>query len=191
MKTKKICVMLSIICAALLMASCVKDLDFDQSEDIVLTPIVELDFIFSKFDTNQFVDPSIDPAITVPEVVVDDTLNYDLLGSSFAVDNLERIELSFEFRNTIERDFVFEFGFLNEADQRIGPFFTLTANAGRGEGTTPVVTTETIVLDNATIRTLAPTKRLFSIIQVQNVNSGLRGVLDVRSKGTYFINYDL
>lgn len=183
--------MLSIICTALLMASCVKDLDFDQSEDIVLTPIVELDFIFSKFDTNQFVDPSIDPAITVPEVEVDDTLNYDLLGSSFAVDNLERIELSFEFRNTIERDFVFEFGFLNEADQRIGPFFTLTANAGRGEGTTPVVTAETIVLDNATIRTLAPTKRLFSIIRVQNVNSGLRGILDVRSKGTYFINYDL
>ncbi len=191
MKTKKTYALLCLVCIALMSISCVKDVDFDQVEDIVLTPVFEVDFIFSRFDTNQFVDPDLDPSIIIPEVVVQDTLNYDLLGTDFVVDNLDRVELTFEFRNTIQRSFDFDFGFLNAGDQRIGPSFSITANAGNGPGTEPVVTTEVIVLDNATINILGDANRLVSSIRVQNVNSGLQGILELRSKGTYFINYEL
>ncbi len=191
MKTKKIYLILLTLALVLQSVSCVKDVDFDQVEDVVLTPVFEADFIFSTFDTAQFVDPDIDPTIIIPEVVVDDTLNYDLLGSDFIVDNLEQVELTFEFSNTIEREFEFDFGFLNGAGQRIGPSFSITVNAGMGPGTDPVPTNEIIILDNATINILGAATKLVSEIRVQNVNSTLEGVLELRSKGTYFINYDL
>ncbi|TSE11079.1 hypothetical protein [Aquimarina algiphila] len=191
MKTKKNYVLLYIICLIACMTSCVKDVDFDQAEDVVLTPVFEVDFVYSRFDTDRFIDPGIDPSIIVPEVIVRDTLNYDLLSTDFIVDNLERVELTFEFRNTIERDFEFTLGFLDDNNVLIGPSYTITANAGNGEGTTPIVTTQIITLDNATINILATTAKLISAIRVQNLNSSLRGILELRSKGTYFFNYDL
>ncbi len=191
MKTKKAVALLCILCMVVQLISCVKDVDFDQASDIVLTPVYEVDFIYSRFDTSQFIDPDEDPSVVIPEIVVNDTLNYDLLGTDFVVDNLEQVALTFEFSNTIERDFEFSFGFLDDANQRIGPSFTITANAGLGAGTDPVVTTEEIILDNATINILGAATKLISSIRIQNVNSSLQGILELKSKGTYFINYEL
>ncbi|WP_159025619.1 hypothetical protein [Aquimarina sp. Aq78] len=191
MKTKKVSVLLCGICILMPLISCVKDVDFDQAEDVVLTPVYEVDFVYSRFDTSQFIDSNINPAIVVPEVIVNDTLSYDLLGTDFVVDNLERVELTFEFRNTIERNFEFDFGFLNDSDQRIGPLYSMTANSGNGEGTDPIVTTEVIILDTAEIDVLRDATRLISSMRVQNINSSLRGILELRSKGTYFFNYEL
>ncbi|GAA4271330.1 hypothetical protein GCM10022258_06230 [Aquimarina gracilis] len=176
---------------SILFTSCVKDVDFDQVEDVVLTPVLELDFIYSRFDTDQFIEPGIDSSIIIPEVAINDTLNYDLLGTDFVVDNLEQVELTFEFSNTIERDFTFSFGFLNDVGVRIGPSYTIIANAGMGPGTEPIITNEIIILDNATINVLSEATKLVSSIRVFNINSGLEGVLELKSKGTYFINYDL
>ncbi len=191
MNVKKTFVLLCVLCVVVSSISCVKDVDFDQTEDVVLTPVFEIDFVYSRFNTDRFVNPEIDPSIVVPEVFVNDTLDYDLLGTDFIVDNLERIELTFEFRNTIERDFEFTLGFLDDNGVQVGPFNRITVNAGNGEGVTPVVTTEVIVFDNATINILATAAKLISTIQVQNINSSLGGILEMRSKGTYFINYDL
>ncbi|WP_103071013.1 hypothetical protein [Aquimarina sediminis] len=191
MKTKKTHVLLCALGILIQFISCVKDVDFDQVEDIALTPVYEVDFVYSKFDTNEFIDPDLDPAISIPEVIISDTLNYDLLGTDFVVDNLERVELTFEFKNTIQRDFEFDFGFLDENNQRIGPLYSMIAESGNGEGTDPVITTEVIVLDTNAINILSNAAKLVSSIQVQNVNSSLDGILELRSKGTYFINYEL
>lgn len=191
MKTKKVYLLLCSILLILSSISCVKDVDFDQVEDVVLTPIFEADFIYSRIETNELIDQDIDPSIVIPNITERDTLDYDLLGSDFIVDNLEQVELTFEFSNTIPRDFMFNFGFLNAAGQRIGPSYNLIANAGFGPGTEPEVTEEIIILDNATINVLAAATKLVTSISVQNVNSSLEGTLEVKSKGTYFINYDL
>ena len=191
MKTKKVYVLLCILCVLILSISCVKDLDFEQAEDVVLTPTYEVDFVYFKVDTNRFADFDIDPTIFIPEVIVNDTLDYDLLGTDFVVDNLERVELTFEFRNSIERDFNFDFGFLDDNNQRIGPLYSMTASTGNGEGTDPIVTTEVIVLDKGAINVLRTATKLVSSIRVQNVNSSLQGILELRSKGAYFFNYEL
>ncbi len=191
MRTKKVHVLVCSALLALLYVSCVKDVDFDQAEDVVLTPVYEIDFIYSRIDTGEFIDLDLDPSIVIPSVTESDTLNYDLFGTDFVIDHLERVELSFEFSNTIQRDFTVILGFLNEAEQRIGPTYTLVANAGNGEGAEPVITTDTIILDSATINILSPTQKIVTAITVENLNSGLGGVIEVKSKGTYFINYDL
>lgn len=179
------------ICLMLVCIACVKDVDFDQAEDVVLTPVLELDFIYSEINTGEFIDAAADPTIVIPTASISDTLNYDLLGTDFVVDNLERIELTFEFENTIPRDFTFTLGFLNDAEQRIGPTYTLVARAGNGLNTEPVRTVENIILDAALINELSPTQKVVTAVDVQNVSLGLEGMLELRSKGTYFINYDL
>ncbi|PKV52672.1 hypothetical protein ATE84_4792 [Aquimarina sp. MAR_2010_214] len=191
MKIKKVYVWLCIICILMPLISCVKDVDFDQVEDVVLTPVYEIDFVYSRFDTSKFVDSNIDPTIVIPEVLVNDTFNYDLLGTDFVVDNLERVELTFKFTNTIKRDFNFDFGFLNDNGERIGPLYSMMANSGNGTGKNPIITTKVIVLDNVTINVLKDATKLFSSIRVQNVNSDLQGILELRSKGAYFFNYEL
>lgn len=189
MKIKKVYVLLCSICMTVI--SCVKDVDFDQREDIVFTPVYEVDFIYSRLATSQFIDSGIDPAFVVPEVIKDDISDFNFLGENFPVNDLERLELTFEFTNTIVRDLGFDFGFLNNSGQRIGPLYSMIANSGKGAGIDPVVTTKVIVLDKTTINTLRDATKLFSSIKVQNVNSDLQGVLELRSKGAYFFKYKL
>jgi hypothetical protein len=191
MKKKNNHVLLCVLCILVQSISCIKDVDFDQIEDVTLTPIYEVDFVHSRFDTNQFVGFNIDPAISIPEVIVNDTLSYDLLGTDFVVDNLDRIELTFEFSNTIERDFEFDFGFLNADEQRIGSLYSMIANSGNGEGTKPVIITKVVILDNSEIDILRDATKLFASVRLQNVNSSLQGILELKSKGTYFFNYEL
>ncbi|KAA1245699.1 hypothetical protein [Aquimarina sp. RZ0] len=196
MRIRKSYLLLLIIGAILLSASCVKDLDFDQIEEVVLTPVFELDFIFSEFDMNDFVPDGLptDTEFDVPREQLRDTVNYDLVGSDFAVDNLDRIELTFEVRNTIQREFTIQFQFLTDADQPIGELYTIPIQAGLGEGTAPVISFSVpnpIVLDNATLNELSQAQKIATEVIIPTLNTDLRGVLHIRSKASYFVNYEL
>ncbi len=183
--------LLIILLPVWIFSSCVKDVDFDQSEDIVITPVFELAFVYSSFNTKDYEYFNLDPSITIPEVVVDDTLDFDFLSIDFSVDNLEKVELTFEFANTIKRDFEFSFTFLNNENKPVGKVYKMLANSGLGENEEPVITTKIIELDRSTIKTLSTAKRVALSTKVENVNSTLKGKIELRSKGTYFVNYKL
>ncbi|WP_062062097.1 hypothetical protein [Aquimarina longa] len=190
MKIKKIHVLLCFLAIVLLSNSCVKDVDFDQVDDVVLTPVYEIDFIYSKFDTSRFVNFNIGvPVVTIPEIIMRDTLNYDFLGTDFVIDHLARIELTFEFKNTIKQDFTFDFTFLNANNEQIGPLYNMVAAMGDGKESDAVVTTEIIVFDTVAINRFKRAKKLISSMRIQNVRSDAQGILELKSKGTYFFNY--
>lgn len=172
------------------LTSCVKDVDLDQLENVLLTPVFELDFIYAEFDTDDFVDPGLPPGIpiTVPPIV--DTINFDLVGTEFAVENLERIDFTFEIANTFQTGFEFEFQFLNAAGQPIGALYFINVLAGNGEGEAPVITREVISLDNATLNSLINTAQLGTEIRILNANSDLRGRIEVKSIAAYYIAFE-
>ena len=120
--------------------SCFEDVNFDQTEDIVLTPVVEFDFIYSNFNTNEFLP---EDAVPNQDFMLDqplqDTINFDLTSSDFGVDNLERIELTFEVKNQIERNFELQFQFLDENEEPVGVLYRVPIRAGNGEGQDPVI----------------------------------------------------
>lgn len=197
MKTKKNYVLL-LLCAVILTAvSCVKELDFEQLDDAVLTPVIEADFIYSELDIEDYIPSGIPPGteITIPIEVLRDTVNYDLVGTEFAVDNLERVELTIEIRNTIPEGFGIQFQFLTQELQPLGQLYGIVVQAGQGVDEDPVVSfsiPNPIVLDNATISQLASTQKIAVEITVPTtLTSDLRGVLDLRSKAAYYINYEL
>ena len=76
----------------LLFTACVKDTDFNQSEDILITPAVVLDFLFFNLSSENFTN------IGVNNLVVSDTTFFDLLIEDFTIDNLKKAD--FYFKNT-------------------------------------------------------------------------------------------
>ncbi|WP_298543126.1 hypothetical protein [uncultured Aquimarina sp.] len=199
MKTKKTYALLLFIGAILITTSCVKELDFEQLDEVVLTPVFEADFIYSEFDVEDYI-PQGTPSnteFTIPPEVLRDTINYDLVGTDFAIDNLDRVELTMEVRNTIQRAFTLQFQFLTQTGQPIGQLYSIEVRAGLGEGTEPVVSPQPgdpnnpIVLDNATLNQLASAQKIATEIIVPTLNSDLRGALQIRSKASYYVNYQL
>ncbi len=176
------------ICLLLQFVGCVKDIDFDQINDVELAPVFDVNFVYAKFDTDVFHQNS---TVFVPEVVVKDTMSYDLLGIDFAVKHLEKVELTFEFENTIERDFEFDFGFLNSEGERVGPTYTMIAKQGNGRSTVPVTTIKQITMSGGVIDEVEFATKLVSSLRIHNVTGSLQGVFQLRSKGSYYINYKL
>ena len=174
--------------------ACVKDVDFDQIENVVLTPVYEVDLIYSQFDTDDYIDNQLPPDTPIVVPPIRDTLNYDLTSTDFAIENLDRIELTFEFRNTIETSFEFTYQFLSSSNQPVGVSRTIFVTPGEGENTQPVISysdPNPIVIDDQELDQLSTARRLATELRVNNANSNLRGRLELRSKAAYYINYDL
>ncbi|GAA0724860.1 hypothetical protein GCM10009430_29740 [Aquimarina litoralis] len=200
MKTKKTYALLLFFSAILSTVSCVEELDFEQLEDVVLTPVFEADFIYSEFDIEEYIPDGLPPdtEFTIPPEVVRDTANYDLVGTDFAVDNLDRVELTIEVRNTIEREFTLQFQFLTQNGQPINDqFYSILVRPGLGPGTEPVVSPQPgdpnnpIELSQQDLNQLSSAQKIATEIIVPTLNTDLRGVLHIRSKASYYVNYEL
>ena len=196
MKIKQICSLLIFASVLWLTHSCSDELNFEQIDDIVLTPVFEIDFIFSEFDIEDNIPPDI-PAnedFTIQPNALRDTINYDLVGTDFAIDNLEKVELTIEARNTIQKTFMIQFQFLTDDNEPLGESYIVPVREGLGEGTDPIISfsnPDPIILDNAILNELSATQKIAVEIIAPTVNTDLRGILVIRSKAAYFVNLEL
>ncbi|GAA4113226.1 hypothetical protein GCM10022393_12100 [Aquimarina addita] len=196
MKKKQSFILFFLVGIVMVSVSCIKDVDFEQVEDIAITPVFELDFIYSHFDIEDYIDEDLipDTDFTILPEQLRDTVNYDLVGSDFAIEYIDRVELVFEMRNTIESGFRLQFQFLTDNDEPLGVLYFIEVLPGSGEDSEPVTSFSSpnpIVLDNPTIQQLANAQKIAVELVTPTINSSLRGVLDVRSKAAYYINYSL
>ena len=79
----------------LLCGSCFEGTDFDQANDVVVTPEIELDLIYFNLEASKFYDYANNTEI----LVVQDTTDLDFLGGSDINDILKRADFFFEFTN--------------------------------------------------------------------------------------------
>ena len=94
-------------------ASCVSDVDFDQTDQIVFTPEVDLDLTFFELTTANFEDTQ--SGLPIP--VVRDTTRLEFLDDAFIRDNLKQIDLLIKYDNTFSQNFEHKTLFLNESNQ--------------------------------------------------------------------------
>ena len=92
--------------------SCVKDVDLDQAQDIVLSPVVELDLVYFDLAPSDFVDPESGLAIST----LRDTTEIRFLDDPDIGESLRQIDFFFRFNNSVERPFQVGFSFLSEAN---------------------------------------------------------------------------
>ncbi|MCH2194123.1 hypothetical protein [Kordia sp.] len=171
----------------LLFASCVKDVDFDQAEDIAISPVVESSLIFFDFEAAQFSEP------TGTEIVVEgDDLELDLFNDQFFRDNLTKVEFFFEVTNSIDRNFRADVTLFDANDQIQHAFAIDVVPDGNNE----VEVTHTEVFEDALLEQLTNTKRLGFVLSMFPSPTGIPldensiGNIKMRSKATLFFLID-
>lgn len=170
------------VCACLLFSACIKDTDFDQSEDIALTPVVELDLIYFNLRADQFYDTiNSNPILTVV-----DTTEIKFLDDSTLQESLKRAEFYFKFTNSIPRDFQVDFQFLSEANDTT---YVAGTSVSEGSLTAPVITEYIENVEGDDILRLTQANKVVVSVTIPSSNENLEGTLNLKSKTTYFLEY--
>src|SRR5690606_3941254 len=130
--SNRLSIPISIICACLFFTACIRDTDFDQSENIVLSPVVELDLIYFTLQGTDFFDT----INSQPIPTLRDTTLIKFLDDSTLHESLKRAEFYFRFSNSIPRSFVVDFQFLSEANDTT---YVAQTTVAEGLPTVPVI----------------------------------------------------
>jgi len=160
--------------------SCVKDTDFDQADDIVITPVVELDFIFFTLDESDFFNE-----ITGEQrLTVSDTTNLNFLDGTFVQEDLKRAEFLFKFENSAAIEFLAEFRFLSESNVLK---YELAIPIPAGSLTAPVLLEHIENIENEGIIDLTHARKVVVDVTVPISIENIEGTLNLQSKTTYFL----
>lgn len=138
---------------ALTITSCVKNVDFDQVDNIELIPIVKAslvhfdvtasDFEFSSFTT--------------------DIADFHLFDSNVVQDDVTKIELIFEIENSFNKDFNIIFSFLNDENEIVSVINLLSSSNTN--------LNEIIIFENQALENLLSAKAIIvSVNLIENSN---------------------
>jgi len=171
-----------LVCLSIFFATCVKDTDFDQTENIVGTPIIELNLIYFNLRTDDFFD-SIN---STPIFTLRDTTELKFLNDGTLQENLKRVEFYFKFTNSIPKTFQVDFQFLSELNDT-----TYVAETGvlPGSVSSPNITEFIDIIEDENILRLTKANKVVVSVTVPSAVAKSEGILNLKSKATYFIEY--
>ncbi|WP_299277375.1 hypothetical protein [uncultured Psychroserpens sp.] len=183
MKKPKFLLLVTIIASILLCSSCVSDVDFDQAENILPTPVFEASLIFSNLEGPSFVDD-----VTQDEVLIlTDTTRLEYINSDFFVDQLAKTELTFEFTNSIDRNFNIDLVFVTDADEQR---YLAQIDVPSGQHDAPIEVTSSFLIEEPELSTFEEaTKLIYRITLPASTNpidATTLGSLKLESKATFY-----
>jgi len=167
----------------LLCVSCFEDTDFNQANELVVRPEIELDLIYFNLEASKFYDYTNNTEI----LVIKDTTDLDFLGGNDITDILKGADFFFEFTNSIPRGFNVSFDFLNQAD--VSKYLMQTTVAS-GNQDAPVVSYFVQSLDEPQIKELTMAKKVLVTVTIPSSSQDLSGVLNLQSKTTYYLQIE-
>jgi len=166
--------------------SCVKNIDFDQAEGVVLTPTLESSLLFFEEPAITFVDNSGAEISTITDSVI-----IEIFSDEFVKDNLQKAILQFEGTNSINRSFEARVEFLDVLDELQ---HTLTFIVAPSVSNDEVITESIETFEGVSLEALKETNKLFLTLTMlpsadgSTLDSNSIGTLNFRSKGTFFFN---
>ncbi|GEQ85616.1 hypothetical protein ULMS_11240 [Patiriisocius marinistellae] len=171
----------SLLCV--LFTSCVRDTDFEQSKEITLRPVVELNLIYFDVNASQFYDS----IANTPILTVRDTTALDFLDGEDISDAIKRAEFFFKFENEIPRDFQVDFDFISENDE-----LTYSTQTTVNQGTSEQIETTIFepIVEEEEIDQLTTANRVVVKVTIPSSSATLTGNLNLQSKVTYFLEID-
>ena len=172
-----------LLTSILLFVSCFDGTDFDQTNEVVLTPEIELDLIYFNLEASNFYDYANNTEV----LVVEDTTDLDFLGGSDINDIIKGADFYFEFTNTIARGFNISFDFLN--NDNVSKYLMQTT-VSPGSENTPVVSYFVQSLDVLQIKELTKANKVLVTVTIPSSSQDLSGVLNLQSKTTYYLQIE-
>jgi hypothetical protein len=173
---KKIIAYLSFIFISIgLLTSCVSDVDFDQTENILPTPVFEANLIFSNIEASRFIDDATD------------TTRLEYLNSDFFVDQIAKTELLFRFTNSINRDFNIDFIFVNDNNE---PRYVAQVDVLAGQPDSPSSIISNFLIEEPELSLFEESTKLIYKITLPPTTSPIDtsqlGFLKLESKSTFY-----
>jgi len=169
-----------IILASIFLTACVRDTDFDEADNIALTPVVELDLIYFTLTANDFFDSS----TSNPRLTVSDTTDLPFLNEGFAQENLRKADFFFKFTNSIPRSFDINFQFLNPENTET---YSTQTNVSQGTPQNPQPTDFTETVEGEELTELLKASKVVVTVTIESSNEELEGELNLKSKTTYYL----
>ncbi len=171
---------LAVLFLCFLVAACVKDTDFDQAQDITLTPIIELNLIFFNVTVGDFFDGT----SPLPNLTITDTTEIRFLDDTSIQESLRRADFYFKFTNSIPSEFQVDFQFLSELNDTT---FTTGTTVVPGTVSSPVVTEFEEIIEGDDILQLTMADKVVVSVTIQSNDPDLEGELNLQSKVIYYL----
>ena len=164
-----------------LFTACVKDTDFNQTDDIVVAPTLELDFLFFNVDSESFSD------LGVNNLVITDTTEFSFLNDDIAVDNLIRADFYFRNTNSFPVQFTTQYQFLDENNDL---HYEILIPVNDGTLNNPVITEYSEIIEGDGILSLTMAEKVVINIVASSSVDNLEGNLNLQSKTTYYLRVE-
>jgi hypothetical protein len=171
-----------IVVVAFSFFSCVKDTDFEQADDIALTPVAEVNFLYFTLTIDDF-EPM---PITEGQLAVIDTTKIRFLDDDFAIENITSADFFFKVTNTFPVGLDVNLTFLSEDNV---PYYEINFPVALSENNNPEVTEFIQVVSQEEIEQLTQNDRVAVKINIETDNENLDGSLNLQSKTTYYLQF--
>lgn len=162
--------------------SCVSDIDFEKTDEIVLAPRVDADLVFftidnTDFDTGELIDL---------QITVRDTTQLEFLNDDVTQENLKEVELRYKVENTFGQSLVSRSLFLNAAgDVQYEVTFPVNASIAGN----PEITEFMEVVSQEDLEDIRNAIQLVSEVVILTNGEALQGVLSLESKALYSLEF--
>jgi hypothetical protein len=173
------------ICLVFCLTACIKDVDFQQAEDLSISPTLELSIIHFEEPAGTFVDDN-----GVELIAVTDSVYVDIFSDEFVVDNLIKADFQFEATNTINRAYRADVEFYNDDFEMQHNFsFSVPASPNNQE----IVVEYVEVFEGPELEALKATTNLVLTFTLLPSNDGSilqdssPGNLKLRSRASFYL----
>jgi len=173
-------ILLLLFCAVIL--SCVKGVDLDQTEEIALTPDLQVSLLVFDVTSVDFIDKDTGEFTAI----IRDTVRLEFLDDSYIQDDLSTVEFSFRYTNSFPQSFRNKISFLSEND-RVQHF--LQFDIAQGEKENPVVTDWVEYIGNVRIDVIKKSIKMVVEIEVIPNENPFEGELKFESKGLFSFEF--
>ena len=178
---KKLHLLFLFTAVILFFTACIKDTDFNQTDDIVVTPTLELDFLFFNLNSENFSE------IGMNNLVVTDTTNFNFLNDEFTADNLLKADFYFKNTNSFPIQLTTQYQFLDENNNI---HYEIIIPVNTGSNLNPVITEHNEIIEGDDIINLTMAEKVVVNIIASSSVDNLDGLLNLQSKTTYYLRIE-
>ncbi|MDT0684863.1 hypothetical protein [Autumnicola psychrophila] len=177
MKKIAILINVTILCFGVF-TGCVKDVDFSQANDIVLSPDIQSNLVLYSVGEADFVDPVTKDIHTV----IRDTVRLEFLDDDYIQNDLNSVEFYFRNINTFPQAFVSRVHFLSASGRKQ---FSINYPISPGNSDNPVSTERIEVMGADRIEQVKNSIIMVVELEVQTNEEAFTGDLEFASKGLF------
>ena len=165
-----------------LFISCSSDLDFEQTQDLKLSPIMTGNFASFDIKATQFVSSGVE------QTSVSQELSFDIVKQESSTKYLNRADFYLEFTNTINRAYIISVNFLDKSNVKVYSFLM----AVPAYSSSPIVVKRDEIFENTKLDLFRKANKVsFEVNMLPGIkltNSSL-GSLKMRSSATVYFLY--